>query len=536
MINSRLNIKSLIAIGIGTIMGSGWMFSAQYTSEYAGPASIISWIIGAVLMIFIALTFAESCTIVPVQGSSSKIPHITHGTLLSYIFAWITWISYLVLAPIEVQAVLQYAAVFYPGLIDAGTGSLSMNGIPVAISLLLAFSIFNFYSLRWLVKANNIITLFKILVPVTIAISFIVLCYTLPELKNRSIDSSVNFMPFGIGGVFTAVSLGGIGYAFVGFKTIVELAGSTKNPAKAIPVATISTILICLAVFLILQVAYLLVISKYVHNNIWDFKTISEGGSSNFGAFALMAQYFGQAWIMYLLYFGAILFPLIAGLLYFCVALNSLNAMVANGYMPKVFNKVNPFANKPVYGVILNFVISLFMFAPFPGWKMMAAFLTSLVSLTYLTAATSTVAMRYRLPDIARPFRLRCVTLVSILGVFASSLIFIWGGWSIVSKAGFAVFIAIFLLWLYRKFGAKDESMSWNFRESIWFWFYIIAVTIASYFSAFGGIGILNLYSLAVVLLVISGITVLLARIYSLSAEEMLSGIDKALESCPSNQ
>ncbi len=38
MINSRLNIKSLIAIGVGTIMGSGWMFSAQYTSEYAGPA------------------------------------------------------------------------------------------------------------------------------------------------------------------------------------------------------------------------------------------------------------------------------------------------------------------------------------------------------------------------------------------------------------------------------------------------------------------------------------------------------------------
>ena len=292
MINSKLSIRSLIAIGIGTIMGSGWMFSAQYTSEYAGPASILSWIIGAVLMIFIALTFAESCTIVPVQGSSSKIPHITHGTLLSYIFAWITWISYLVLAPIEVQAVLQYAAVFYPFLIDVQTGALSLQGVPIAISLLLAFCIFNFYSLRWLIRANNIITLFKILVPVTIAISFIVLCYTLPELKSRPMESSVSFMPFGIDGVFTAVSLGGIGYAFVGFKTIVELAGNTKNPAKAIPIATISTIVICLAVFLILQVAYLLVISKYVHNNVWDFSAISKGESSNFGAFALMAKYF----------------------------------------------------------------------------------------------------------------------------------------------------------------------------------------------------------------------------------------------------
>ena len=536
MINSKLSIRSLIAIGIGTIMGSGWMFSAQYTSEYAGPASILSWIIGAVLMIFIALTFAESCTIVPVQGSSSKIPHITHGTLLSYICAWITWISYLVLAPIEVQAVLQYAAVFYSFLIDVQTGALSLQGVPIAISLLLAFCIFNFYSLRWLIRANNIITLFKILVPVTIAISFIVLCYTLPELKSRPMESSVSFMPFGIDGVFTAVSLGGIGYAFVGFKTIVELAGNTKNPAKAIPIATISTIVICLAVFLILQVAYLLVISKYVHNNVWDFSAISKGKSSNFGAFALMAKYFGQAWIMYLLYFGAILFPLIAGLLYFCVALNSLNAMVANGYMPKVFNKVNPFANKPVYGVLLNFAISMSMFAPFTGWKMMGAFLTSLVSLTYMTAATSTVAMRYRLPNIARPFRLRCVTLVSILGVFSSSLIFIWGGWSIVSKAGIAVLIATFLLWLYRTFGAKSEKMAWNFKESIWFWFYIVAVTLTSYFSDFGGTKDINLYCLTIILLVISTITIFLARKYCLSSEEMQLGIDKALYNCPSRQ
>ena len=155
MIKSKLTIPSLVAIGIGTIMGSGWMFSAQYTSEYAGPASILSWVIGAILMIFIALTFAESSTIVPVQGSSSRIPHITHGTLLSYIFAWITWIFYLVLAPIEVQAVLQYVAVFFPDLIQPSTGALSAQGIPIAVLLLLAFCIFNFYSLRWLYQSKQ---------------------------------------------------------------------------------------------------------------------------------------------------------------------------------------------------------------------------------------------------------------------------------------------------------------------------------------------------------------------------------------------
>ena len=366
--------------------------------------------------------------------------------------------------------------------------------------------------------------------PVTIAISLIVLCYTLPELKNKTHDASISIMPYGLNGIFAAVSLGGIGYAFVGFKTIVELAGNTKNPAKAIPVATISTILICLGIFLILQVAYIMVVSKYVQNNNWDLNTITEGESSNFGAFALMARYFGQTWMMYLLYFGAILFPLVAGLLYFCVALNSLNAMVSNGYMPKMLNKINPLVGKPIYAVSLNFLIAMIMFAPFPGWKAMTAFLTSLISLTYLTGATSTIAMRYRLPDIHRPFRLRCVYIVSILGVFASSMIFLWSGWDIVSKSGFAIFIAISMLGAYRKFGTdRSDKLSWNFKQSIWFWFYIIAVSIVSYFSTFGGNGALDIYKAAIVLLIISCITIILARQYCLPAKQMQHGIDRAL-------
>lgn len=137
MEKKSLSTISLVAMGVGAIMGSGWMFAAQYTSQEAGPGSILSWVIGAILMVFIALVFAEVCTIVPVEGSTSRIPHITHGTMTSYMFAWITWISYLVLAPIEVQAVIQYLAVFYPSLIDASRdGALSMAGLPLAIIFL----------------------------------------------------------------------------------------------------------------------------------------------------------------------------------------------------------------------------------------------------------------------------------------------------------------------------------------------------------------------------------------------------------------
>ncbi|MFC4892608.1 APC family permease [Pseudofrancisella aestuarii] len=525
-----LSTFSLVAMGVGAIMGSGWMFAAQYTTQTAGPASFFSWIIGALLMLFIALVFAEVCTIVPVEGSTSRIPHITHGTLTSYIFAWITWISYLVLAPIEVQAVIQYLAVFYPDLINASKeGALSIVGFPVAALMLLGFCIINFYSLKWLAKINNVITLFKVLVPVFISIVFIVFCFTLPALKDIKAEP-IEMIPFGFDGVLAAVSVGGIAYAFTGFKTIVELAGSTKNPKKSIPFATIGAILICLVVFLFLQFAYLLVMSKYVHGNNWDTITISGEATSSFGPFAVMAQHFGEKWVMYPLYFGAIVFPLMAGLIYFSIAQKSLGAMVANGYLPNILGKLTPITKKPVYAIGFNFLIALVMFAPFPGWQEMATFLTSLIALTYVTGSTSTMALRHHLPDIHRPFRLKFAYLICTLGIFAASLVFLWSGWVIISKAGVALIIAIVMLGAYRIFRHdKSEDIHWNFRESIWFWFYIVAVTLVSYFSTFGGTGLLNFYYSTLALLVISFITITIAKYLCLSGDEMLEGIKQAI-------
>lgn len=101
--------------------------------------------------------------------------------------------------------------------------------------------------------------------------------------------------------------------------------------------------------------------------------------------------------------------------------------MVLNGYVPKIFNKVNPLVNKPIYAICLNFLIAMIMFTPFREWKTMTAFLTSLISLTYLTGATSTVAMRNKLSDIDRPLRLKFVNLVLVVGIFVSSMIFFMG-------------------------------------------------------------------------------------------------------------
>ncbi|EYU50048.1 amino acid permease-associated region domain protein [Acinetobacter baumannii 1457504] len=43
----QLSLMDLTFIGLGAIFGSGWLFSASHVASQAGPAGILSWIIGA---------------------------------------------------------------------------------------------------------------------------------------------------------------------------------------------------------------------------------------------------------------------------------------------------------------------------------------------------------------------------------------------------------------------------------------------------------------------------------------------------------
>jgi len=54
-INRSIGPVSLLFTALGSIIGSGWLFGAWHASKIAGPAAIVAWIIGAVIVM--ALVF-----------------------------------------------------------------------------------------------------------------------------------------------------------------------------------------------------------------------------------------------------------------------------------------------------------------------------------------------------------------------------------------------------------------------------------------------------------------------------------------------
>src|ERR1700710_1302949 len=104
----HVGVVGLLFASVGSIIGSGWLFGALDASTAAGPAALISWALGGVMILLIALTYAELGTMFPLSGGVVRFPHLAFGSFASYTSGWITWVAVATTAPIEVEAALQY--------------------------------------------------------------------------------------------------------------------------------------------------------------------------------------------------------------------------------------------------------------------------------------------------------------------------------------------------------------------------------------------------------------------------------------------
>src|SRR3990167_3593059 len=199
---------TLLFTSVSAILGSGWLFSAYYASTIAGPASILSWLIAGGCIIFVAFVFAELSAMFPVMGSSTRIPQMTHGTLVGFMYAWIIWLCYAAIPPTEVQAMIQYSSFYYPTLTHPN-GGLTPDGYLCAAVIMLIISLLNAFSLRWLLRCNTGFTFMKIIIPLFLIILIFAYYFNPATILH---PNNTSFLPMGIKGVLTAISAGGMVY------------------------------------------------------------------------------------------------------------------------------------------------------------------------------------------------------------------------------------------------------------------------------------------------------------------------------------
>src|SRR5437763_7018535 len=94
----------LMFVSLGSIIGSGWLLGALSAAQAAGPASILSWLLAACMLMLLALTYAELGATYPVAGGSGRFPYYSHGPIAGFTAGWVSWLQAVFMAPIEAIA------------------------------------------------------------------------------------------------------------------------------------------------------------------------------------------------------------------------------------------------------------------------------------------------------------------------------------------------------------------------------------------------------------------------------------------------
>ncbi len=480
-LHRRFSPLNLLLISINGMIGSAWLFAPLYAARIAGPYAIYAWVIGGIITMLIALTFAELSVLLPIAGGSSRFPQLSHGALASFIMSWIAWISSLTMAPIEVQAVLQYASTYFPSLIHLQNSVpiLTAFGLFWATIIMLMLCIVNIASFKGLVRFNALLFSFKIIV-----ILLTILCLINTKFQPLNfMTADVHSFKATAHAILSAVAAGGIAFAFTGFKHGVELAGETKNSRVAIPVAIVGSIFICLLLYIGLQVAFVGALPAKSLALGWSKVTFT----GDVGPFAGIAAGLGLFWLLKLLYADAAVSPLGAGLIFVTSTARILYGMSKNGYIPKLFSKLNH-EHFPVYAIFLNFVIGMFLFLPLPGWQAMVSFLVSAMVIAYAMGPIALLCLRLQLPNETRNFRLPAANFLCAVAFYFCNLISYWTGWDTIWKLAVAIVIGASLFMVaYARGKISKEQL--GARSVFWIAPYFAGLVLISYFGSFGGTG-----------------------------------------------
>lgn len=504
----KLGLVDLSLLGIGSMIGSGWLYAALTSSGYAGAKTGWAWILGAIIVLLIGLVFAELSAAIPRAGGFVRYPNFSHGNVVGFVIGVSSLLAYTSTAGVEVEAVRQYAQFWWPAVSNAD-GSPSTLGFAVQILLLVLFFLLNYWSVSFFGRVNTIVTTFKFIVPLLTIITLF--CY----FNGANLDVPPP-PPGGAHGVFTSLTGAGIVFAYLGFRQAVDFASEAKNPQRNVPLAILIAIAVSFVIYIALQYAFMgAVPSQILSANGWDgLKKVFQS------PYADLARSLGITWLINLILVDAVISPAGTGNIYLAGASRVLFAWARNGHLFKIFGEVDAKSGVPRGALWLSLVLSIAWTLPseFQVWGGLIGAVTSATVFTYMPGPVSLGAFRRHLPGMARPFRLPVAAILSPLAFVASTLLIYWSGWSV----NIILIPILILAWVgYALFGKKNENSSRDLQCAWWLLAYYVLVLIISYLGTFGGINAISSPTDMVLVVIASLVCYYWGIITSLSVPEI---------------
>lgn len=468
-------IIGLLFASTTSIVGSGWLFGSYHAAKIAGPLAIWSWIVGAVIILLIALCFAELGALFPRSGALVHMSHASHGDGLGRVWSWMLFLCYVAVPAVETEAIVTYANNYLPYFIQPGSqGLLTFVGFVTCAILLGIMALLNLMTVKWLLHCNSAITWWKIFVPV---LTVVVLLASSTHWGVMQADPN----GYKWSGVFTALPTAGIIFSYIGFRTAIDLAGETAHPNRNIPLAVIGSVVITAVLYVLLQTAFLKALAPADLAHGWANLSFT----GEMGPFAGLAATLGLGWMATLLYIDAYVSPGGTGLMF---VTGGSRVLFATGEMdagPRWLTRLNR-NQVPWAAVLVMWLVGVVFLLPFPAWQQMVGYITSITVLTYGLGPVVLVVLRRNMPELRRPFRLWGAWIIAPLAFICSNWVIYWTGYKTNAFLFSLIAIGFIVYALHYHFIVRKPASEFGWGPIAWLlpWFGGMWIL-----SALGGIG-----------------------------------------------
>jgi len=366
-----------LAVTIGGTIGMGILRTpGEIAAQLPTPTLFIGvWVLGGVYALLGAINVAELGTMVPRSGGWYVFVHRAMGNYPGFVVGWSDWLSTCGTLAVIAMVVGEYTAVLIPPL--AGRDK------SIALTVTLAFAALQWRGIRWGSLTQNVTSLLKTLIFAVIAIA--AFAYGGNTSIGTSLPRAHGFALFGA----LIIALQGVLYTYDGWYGVIYFGEEVRNPKRDVVRSMIGGVLLVIGIYLIVNLAYVYVLPM----SQLAGESLAAGAVANkiFGAY-------GDKTIRVL----AILSLLSTINAYTLTAPRILYAMSCDELFARRAARVNRGGTPTVTLLISTVVALLFIFRSFD--QVLAALAFFFVA-NYTMAYLSLIVLRYREPDLARPYR-----------------------------------------------------------------------------------------------------------------------------------
>jgi APA family basic amino acid/polyamine antiporter len=388
-----------LAVTIGGTIGMGILRTpGEVAAQLPTPALFLGiWIAGGVYALLGVISVAELGAMIPRSGGFYVFAHRALGDYAGFIVGWSDWLSTCGTLAVISIVVGEYTSVLIPRLAD--------QSVHIALFVALLFAALQWRGVRWGSVTQNITSLIKTLAFVSFAAAAFI--YGGKPAAQAMIPAPHGLVLVGA----LVVALQGVLYTYDGWYGVIYFGEEVRNPKRDVLGSMFGGVLSIIAIYLVVNIALLrlLPMSQLAHEKL----AVGAAASVIFGRY-------GDTVIRAL----AILSLLSTINAYTLTAPRILYAMSCDKLFTHRATRVNK-GGTPTVTLLLS-TLAAVLFIVSGTFEKVLAVLAFFFVANYTVAFISVFVLRWREPDLPRPYRVWGYPFTTII-VLAGSIAFLIG-------------------------------------------------------------------------------------------------------------